>query len=92
MSELSKTELAEQFLALRPKLLQLLHFRIHPLLRQRFDPEDVLQEAYLAAEKRIEHFKTPKSSTFKEALVVWLRMIVMIVMPQPSMIWIVMGC
>ena len=40
----------------RPAFRRLVHFRIDPRVAQRVDPDDVLQEAYLQAEKRIDTF------------------------------------
>lgn len=65
--------LADAFALHRQRLACLVRFRLAPRLQGRLDPDDVLQEAYLAAARRIEHFgRTESPSPF-----VWLRMIVM---------------
>jgi len=48
--------LADLFDTHRQRLWRIVHFRMHPALRQRLEPDDVLQEAYLAAAKRLKHF------------------------------------
>ncbi|MEM9588273.1 MAG: sigma-70 family RNA polymerase sigma factor [Planctomycetota bacterium] len=64
--------LSDAFATERDRLWQLVRFRMHHRLAQRVDPDDILQESFLAAEKRVEHYlKAPKCSLF-----VWLRMIV----------------
>jgi len=55
----------------RQRLWRLVHFRLHPCLRGRVDSEDVLQEAYLDACQRAEHF--PEDGTEY----IWLRLIVL---------------
>lgn len=64
--------LAELFSMHRPRLWKTVHFRLDRRLRGRVDPDDLLQEAYLAAAQRIEHFTGEGSTSFY----VWLRMIV----------------
>ena len=65
--------LAELFALHRERLRRLARFRLASRLQGRIDPDDVLQEAYLAAAQRIAHFaRTESPSPF-----VWLRMIVM---------------
>ncbi len=65
--------LGELFRLHRPRLWRLVHFRIDRRLLGRIDPDDVLQEAFLAGSRRIESFLTePGASLF-----VWLRLIVM---------------
>ena len=64
--------LAELFAKHRDRLWRIAGFRLPDRLRTRVDPEDVLQEAYLAAARRLEHYGAEaKFSPF-----VWLRMIV----------------
>ena len=51
-------EAMAQFLSIhRARLLQIVRFRINPRVSVRIDAEDVLQEAFLDAVKRIEHFR-----------------------------------
>ena len=65
--------LAELFSQHRERLWRVVHFRLDRRLQGRVDTEDVLQEAYLAAAKRVHHFAEESSTSF----FVWLRMIVM---------------
>jgi RNA polymerase sigma-70 factor (ECF subfamily) len=55
-----------------PRLRRLVEFRLNPRLRGRVDPDDVLQEAYLDAVKRRQHF----TGTGETELFVWFRLIV----------------
>ena len=64
--------LAELFSGHRQRLWRMVHFRLDRRLQGRVDAEDILQEAYLAAVKRIHHFTEESSASF----FVWLRMIV----------------
>ncbi len=64
--------LAELFSMHRERLWRTVHFRLGRRLQGRVDPDDVLQEAYLAAADRVEHFAGDSSKSFY----VWLRMIV----------------
>ncbi len=67
-----KQALAEVFAAHRERLWRLVDFRMDPRLRGRIDPDDVLQESYLAAAQRLDHYRSKESiSPF-----VWLRMLV----------------
>ena len=64
--------LAELFSRERERLWRVIQFRLAEPLRGRLDPEDVLQEAFLAASQRLKHYaNSPASSPF-----IWLRMIV----------------
>jgi RNA polymerase sigma-70 factor (ECF subfamily) len=54
------------------RLHRMIHFRLDPRLRGRVDPDDILQEAYLAARQRIDSFAAEKSNS----VFVWLRLIV----------------
>ena len=57
----------------RERLWRLVRFRMDPRLRDRMDPDDVLQEAFLAGSRRVESFLSqPGASLF-----VWLRLLVM---------------
>lgn len=63
--------LADLFDVCRVRLRRIAVFRIDSRLRGRFDADDVLQEAYLAAEARLSHFiETPTLSGF-----LWLRLV-----------------
>lgn len=64
--------LAEIFSHERERLWRLVHFRLSECLRGRLEPDDVLQEAFLAANQRLRHYADgPATSPF-----IWLRMIV----------------
>ena len=64
--------LAEVFSGERERLWRVIHFRVAEPLRGRLDPDDVLQEAFLAASQRLKHYaESPATSPF-----IWLRMIV----------------
>ncbi len=63
--------LAEVFSYERERLWRVVHFRMAEPLRGRLDPDDVLQEVFLAASKRLKHYsESPATSPF-----IWLRMI-----------------
>lgn len=64
--------LAALFAEHRDRLWRMVSFRMDRRLMGRVDPDDVLQEAYLAAASRLEHYGDGSFSPF-----VWLRMIVM---------------
>jgi RNA polymerase sigma-70 factor, ECF subfamily len=64
--------LAELFSLERERLWRVIHFRMAEPLRGRLEPDDVLQEAFLAASQRLRHYAdSPATSPF-----IWLRMIV----------------
>ena len=64
--------LAAVFSGERERLWRVIQFRLAEPLRGRLDPDDVLQEAFLAASQRLEHYaESPATSPF-----IWLRMIV----------------
>jgi RNA polymerase sigma-70 factor (ECF subfamily) len=65
--------LAELFSLHRERLWRLVDFRLHPRLHARVDADDVLQEAYLAAAERVQHFLQRASGS----VFIWLRLIVM---------------
>jgi RNA polymerase sigma-70 factor, ECF subfamily len=65
--------LGELFSLHRPRLWRTVNFRLGGRLAGRVDPDDVLQEAYLVAAQRIEHYgRDWSASPF-----LWLRMIVL---------------
>lgn len=49
--------LADTFTEYRERLLRLVQWRLHPALQKRFSADDLLQEVYLAAEKRLDYFR-----------------------------------
>lgn len=64
--------LADAFARHRPRLWRMVQFRIDRRMAGRADPDDVLQESYLAAAKRLEHYAGDGfTSPF-----LWLRMVV----------------
>jgi len=63
--------LAEMFSKHHERFRRIVHFRMDDRLQGRVDPDDVLQEAYLAAAKRLDHFSQRDMSPF-----IWLRLIV----------------
>tara|TARA_R110002049_G_scaffold2750_10_gene22450 strand:- start:97245 stop:97931 length:687 start_codon:yes stop_codon:yes gene_type:complete len=64
--------LADAFTAHRERFWNLVSFRMHHRVAARVDVDDVLQEAFVAAGLRLEHYlRDPSFSLF-----VWLRMIV----------------
>ena len=72
LQQQDKAVLAELFSIHRDRLWRMVNFRIDRRLRSRLWPDDVLQEAYLAAQKRINRFAEDGfTSPF-----VWLRLIV----------------
>lgn len=69
---MTKQMLTEEFSQHRPRLWRTVQVRMDPRLYGRVDPDDVLQEAYMDAMKRVGHFAEELSySPF-----VWLRLIV----------------
>ena len=64
--------LATLFARGRERLLRMVEFRLDARLRGRVEAEDVLQEAYLDAAKRMHHFAEDTSTSF----FIWLRMVV----------------
>lgn len=69
---MTRAILAEQFSLHRERLWRAVQVRLDVRLLGRVDPDDVLQEAYLDAEKRLSHFAEEMNcSAF-----VWLRLIV----------------
>jgi RNA polymerase sigma-70 factor (ECF subfamily) len=65
--------LAELFSQQRDRLWRMINFRMDRGLQGRVDPDDVLQEGYLAAAERLEHYGNETAlSPF-----VWLRMVIL---------------
>lgn len=69
--ECDEKELAKTFSEQRARLWQMINFRMDSRLSGRIDPDDVLQDAYLAACQRLKHFPTSNMTMF-----VWVRSIV----------------
>jgi len=53
----------------RPYLRRMLEARMEPVLRQRVDPSDIIQEAMLVASRRIDDFLARRPTTFR----LWIR-------------------
>jgi RNA polymerase sigma-70 factor (ECF subfamily) len=64
--------LARVFSLYRDKLWRMVNFRLDRRLLGRVDADDVLQEAYLAAAQRLDHFRKESDMS----ILVWLRLIV----------------
>ena len=64
--------LAELFTRHRPRLWHMVNVRLDPRLAGRVDADDVLQEAFLDASDRMQHYIDEHSGS----LFVWLRLIV----------------
>lgn len=62
---------AKVFTTHRARIWQIVNFRLDRQVRGRVDPDDVVQEVYLAAEKRLEHFV---GGTF-DSFFLWLRLV-----------------
>ncbi|MCA8950878.1 MAG: sigma-70 family RNA polymerase sigma factor [Planctomycetes bacterium] len=67
----SESALAEAFARYRPRMERVVRLRLHPALLARLDPEDVVQEAFLAAEKRRSAFDADRATS----VWVWLRLV-----------------
>jgi RNA polymerase sigma-70 factor, ECF subfamily len=64
--------LAEEFARHRERLRRMVCFRLDAVLAGRLDPEDVLQEAWIAATQRVDHLLQHETLS----VFVWLRMVV----------------
>ena len=64
--------LAEVFAVNRERFWHLVTFRMDQRIAARVDADDVLQEAFVAASKRLQHYLRDENYT----LFIWLRMIV----------------
>ena len=65
----SKSDVAEVFSTYRARLLKMIGYRLDSRLVGRVDPEDLLQEVWLAVERRIHEFTSKPQVPF----VLWLR-------------------
>jgi RNA polymerase sigma-70 factor, ECF subfamily len=63
--------LAELFSQHRDRLWRMVNFRMDPRLHGRVDADDILQEAWISAEQRIDHFLADAS----RSIFVWFRLI-----------------
>ncbi len=55
---------AELFESLRPQLLRIIHGKLSPTIRQRVDPEDVLQDTFVRASHSVERFEWQGDGSF----------------------------
>lgn len=69
LGEGDRSALEELFASNRDRLRRILQFRLPPILQRRIDVDDLLQDTFLAAERRIENYDSDYSGF------VWLRMI-----------------
>lgn len=67
--------LAEAFLGMRERLRRMIDLRIDPRLRGRLDQDDLLQECYLEAAARTDHFAQKQQEDPPLGLFLWLRLI-----------------
>ncbi|TWT30392.1 ECF RNA polymerase sigma factor SigW [Posidoniimonas corsicana] len=67
--------LGEAFALHRERLRTGLVFRMDRRLRGRLDPDDILQEAFLQASTRLDHFRGTVEKDPDSSLFVWLRLI-----------------
>lgn len=67
-----RSALAELFTLYQPRLWRLVSFRLHPKLRGRIDPDDVLQDAWMRAVERVDYFLRDAS----QSCFIWFRIIV----------------
>lgn len=72
-----ESALAAGFAWHRDRLFRVLRFRIDPRLALRVDAEDLLQEAYLRAVKRLSYFASDHASHSQNGIFLWLRRIVL---------------
>lgn len=64
---------AKRFTEHRQRLKQMLRFRMDPRLQSRTDLSDILQEAYIDAYRRLDHYTSKPEMSFY----VWLRQVTM---------------
>lgn len=63
--------LGDVFTVHRQRIWQIIHFRLNNQVRGRVDPDDVVQDVFLAAEKRFKHFVDGDFPSF----FLWLRLV-----------------
>ena len=61
----------ELFMLHRPRIWQIVHFRLSDKVRGRVDPDDVVQEVFLDSEKRLKHYIEGDFPS----LFLWLRLV-----------------
>ena len=65
-----ETVIGQLFEHHRPRLTRMVQFRLDPRLAGRIDPEDVVQETFLEAEKRLDAYRNDD-----KPFLVWIRLI-----------------
>lgn len=65
------TAFGELFTLHRPRIWQIIHFRLSDRIRGRVDPDDVVQEVFLEAEQRLRHYREGDFPS----LFLWLRLV-----------------
>lgn len=65
------THFPDAFTLHRVRLWQIIHFRLNNQVRARVDADDVVQEVYMDAEKRLSHFASGDFPSF----FLWLRLV-----------------
>ena len=65
------TVFGDLFTAHQPRLWQIIHFRLSDKIRGRIDPDDVVQDVFLDAEKRLRHYIDGDFPS----LFLWLRLV-----------------
>lgn len=68
--------LGDAFALHRDRLRNGVTFRMDRRLQGRLDPDDILQEAYLQAASRLDHFRKAVAENPESSLFVWLRLVV----------------
>ncbi|MBM4050606.1 MAG: hypothetical protein FJ279_36380 [Planctomycetes bacterium] len=63
VKRLDEQALAQVFSDNRDRLWRMVNFRLPDALRDRVDPDDVLQDAYLAAVQKLKHYDASAYST-----------------------------
>lgn len=71
LAEGGESTFAEFFTRSRHRLKQMLRYKVDPRLRARADLSDILQESYIEAQKRLEHYLQKPEMSFY----VWLRQV-----------------
>lgn len=71
LKEGDQSAFGELFTLHRPRIWQIINFRLSDRIRGRLDPDDVVQDVFLEAEKRLEHYFDGDFPS----LFLWLRLV-----------------
>ena len=71
LQEGDESVFAEVFTMHRPRIWQIVHFRLSPQIHGRVDPDDVVQEIFLDAQQRLRHYANGNFPSF----FLWLRLV-----------------